>query len=317
MTSATPKPAATHWAAIGESTFAAGLWFLYAVYRVLGRLPFRLCLYPVVVYYWATRPLARRASLDYLRRMQACHGAIGGAPGWRASLRHFLSFADTLLDKLLAASGHYPVDRLRFVGREPLLALIERGQGALVVTAHVGCLELYEAAIRSLPDFRLTVLVHTAHAQAFNRVLQRLRPNSGITLLQVSEVTAATAVLLAEKVAAGEFVAIAGDRVPLRRSAGNTTQAGFLGQEAAFPVGPYVLAALLKVPLYAMLCLREGGGHTLYFDALAERVELPRAHRAAAIAGHAARFAGQLEERLRLAPFDWFNFFPFWDQANA
>ena len=313
----TPSKPATHWAAIGESTFAAGLWFLYAVYRALGRLPFLVCLYPVVVYYWATRPLARRASLQYLERMQACHGAIGGTPGWRASLRHFLSFADTLLDKLLAASRHYPVERLHLVGREPLLALIERKQGALIVTAHVGCLELYEAAIQTIPGFRLTVLVHTAHAQAFNRVLQRLRPDSGITLLQVSEVTAATAVLLSEKITAGEWVAIAGDRVPLHGSAGNTTRAVFLGKEAPFPAGPYVLAALLKAPLYAMLCLREGNSYTVYFDALAERVELPRARRAAAIAEHAARFAGQLEARLKMAPFNWFNFFPFWNQAHA
>jgi predicted LPLAT superfamily acyltransferase len=270
-----------------------------------------------VSYYWATRPLARRASLQYLERMQACHGVIGGAPGWRASLRHFLSFADTILDKLLGAGGHYPLERLRFAGREPLLALIERGRGALIVTAHVGCLELYETAIQTLPGFRLTVLVHTAHAQAFNRVLQRLRPGRGITLLQVSEVTAATAVLLSEKVAAGEWVAIAGDRVPLRGSAGNITRASFLGKEAPFPAGPYVLAALLKVPLYAMLCLREGSGHSVYFDALAERVELPRAHRAAAIAEYAARFAGQLETRLKQAPYEWFNFFPFWDQAHA
>ena len=316
MTPAPAKPA-THWAAIGESTFAAGMWFLYAVYRALGRLPFLLCLYPVVLYYWATRPLARRASLQYLGRMQACHGVLGGAPLWRASLRHFLSFADTILDKLLAAGGHYPVDRLRFVGREPLLALIERGQGALIVTAHVGCLDLYQAVAACIPGFKLTVLVHTAHAQVFNRALRRLRPDSGITLLQVSEVTAATAVLLSKKVADGELVAIAGDRVPLCCGAGNVTHAAFLGQRAPLPVGPYVLAALLKVPLYAMLCLREGRGHTVYFDALAERVELPRARRAQAIAEHAARFAGQLEARLKKAPLDWFNFFPFWDQAHV
>ena len=55
-----------HWADLGETTFVGGTWFLYAVYRVLGRLPFRLCLYPVVFAWWLGSPNARRASLDYL-----------------------------------------------------------------------------------------------------------------------------------------------------------------------------------------------------------------------------------------------------------
>jgi predicted LPLAT superfamily acyltransferase len=317
MTVATPARRPLHWAGIGESTFVAGMWFLYAVHRVFGRLPFLAFLYPVVFYYWATRPLARRASLQYLRRMQARHGAIGRVPGWRQGLKHFLSFADTLLDKMLAASGRYRFDRLRVVGNEPLQAMIVRGQGALLVTAHVGCLELCQASADRHGGFKLTVLVHTAHAESFNRVLRRLQPHSGVTLMQVSEVTPATAVVLAEKVARGEFIAIAGDRVPLRPCDKTTTRAAFLGHDARWPIGPYVLAALLKVPLYSMLCVRERDGHALYFDALAERVELPRGRRAEAIAEHARRFAAQLESRLAEAPYDWFNFFPFWEQTDA
>jgi predicted LPLAT superfamily acyltransferase len=78
-----------------------------------------------------------------------------------------------------------------------------------------------------------------------------------------------------------------------------------------------VLAALLKVPLYSMLCLREGDGHTVYFDRLSQRVELPRGARASAQAEHAALFAQRLEARLVHAPYDWFNFFPFWEQPDA
>ena len=56
-----------HWADLGETTFVGGTWFLYAVYRILGRLPFRICLYPVVFCWWLGSGPARRASLDLLR----------------------------------------------------------------------------------------------------------------------------------------------------------------------------------------------------------------------------------------------------------
>ena len=97
------QAAPRHWAQIGEETFVAGIWLLYAVFRVAGRLPFRLVLYPVVLWYWLFRPSARRASLEYLGHLQEATGALGRAPGRRESIRHFLSFADTILDKVLTA----------------------------------------------------------------------------------------------------------------------------------------------------------------------------------------------------------------------
>lgn len=301
---------AVHWSEIGESTFVAGMWFLSSVHRVLGRVPFLLFLYPVVFYYRATRRLAREASMDYLRHMQATHGALGATPTWRHGLKHFLSFADTLLDKTLAMSGRYRFDRLTFIGVEHVLAMKARGQGGIFITAHIGCLEMMQVAAQENHRIRLTVLVHTAHAERFNRVIGRLDPTSGVRLLQVTDVTPATAVMLSERVARGEFVAIAGDRVPL--GAGRFTRAPFLGEEADWPVGAYVLASLLKCPMLLMACLRDGQGHTVTFEPFAEQVELPRRDRDGALAAYAAAFAGRLETLLARAPYEWFNFFPFW-----
>lgn len=300
----------THWAEIGESTFVAGMWFLATVHRVLGRVPFLLFLYPVVFYYRATRRLAREASMDYLRRMQAAHGAIGATPTWRHGLRHFLSFADTLLDKTLAMSGRYRFDRLRVVGAEHVTGMVARKQGGIFITAHMGCLEMMQVAAHTHQRIRLTVLVHTAHAERFNRMLGRLDPHSPVTLLQVTDVGPGTAVMLAERVARGEFVAIAADRVPLND--GRVALAPFLGTEAEWPVGAYVLAALLKCPVVLMTCLRHGDGHTVTFEPFAERIELPRSDRNGALAAYAARFAQRIETLLVQAPYEWFNFFPFW-----
>ena len=305
---------ATHWAEMGESTFAVGLWILYGVHRLFGRFPLRLLLYPVVTYYWLTQPVARRASLDYLGRMQRAHGVLGATPGWRQSLRHFLSFAETIADKTLAFSGRYRFEDVRYVGREAVDEMIARGQGAILMTAHMGCLELCQAAADHQPGLKLTVLVHTRHAERFNRVLRRLNPHCSVKLLQVTDVDAATAVMLAERVAAGEFVAIAGDRVPVKPS--KTTRARFLGQEATFPVGAYVLASLIKCPLLLLGCVREPQGHVVYFERLAERVDLPRGQRNEHIATLAAVFAQRLEALLVKAPYDWFNFFPFWAQST-
>lgn len=303
-----------HWAAMGESTFVLGIWLLYGVYRLFGRWPFRLCLYPVVFCHWALRPVVRRASHEYLGRIEAATGALGHAPRRRDSLRHVALFAETMLDKLLAVAGRYPFAQVRTEGREQVYEYARGGRGAVIVTAHIGCLELCRAMAEQRAGVRLNILVHTRHAAQFNRILQRLSPSHEVALIEVSEVSAATAVLLAAKVDGGEFVVIAGDRVPV--SASQTVMADFLGHPAPFPVGPYVLASLLKCPLFLLSCIHEGGSYCVHLECLAESVQLPRATRSEALAEHAQRYADALTRLLARSPFDWFNFFPFWEQRH-
>ena len=307
---------ARHWSQVGEGGAVAGLWLMYALYRAAGRLPFRIVLYPVVACYWLAYPAARRASLEYLVNLQRATGALGHAPDWRDTMRHFLSFADTLLDKMLAVGGRYRFDRLRFVGRAALEAQMKTGRGALLVTAHVGCLEMCQA-LADAPHLKLTVLVHTLHAERFNRVLERLSPGRAVRLLQVTEVTPATAVLLAQRIAAGEFVAIAGDRVPVSGGRASRVDVPFLGRLAPFPIGAYLLASILKCPLVMMGCIRQGNTHEIVFEPLADAVRLPRADRLAACAAYAGDFAQRLERLLVRAPFEWFNFYSFWDQPDG
>ena len=306
-----------HWAAIGEETFVGGMWLMYVLFRVAGRLPFRAVLYPVVLWYWLVNRRARDASLEYLRLLQKATGALGRPARRVDTIRHFFSFAETILDKMLAVGGHYRFDRIRFYGRDAIDAMVRRKQGALLVTAHMGCLEMCQASADATPGMRLTVLVHTVHAERFNKMLERLSPGRDIALMQVTEISPATAVLLAERVARGEFVAIAGDRVPIIAGRATAVQVPFLGRVAPFPTGAYMLASLLKCPLYSVACIRQGDVHEVHFERLAEHVVLPRADRLGACQAYATDFAHRIERMLARAPFEWFNFFSFWDQPGA
>jgi len=320
LSAAGPRASGTglrHWAAIGEETFVGGMWLMYVLFRIGGRLPFRIVLYPVVLWYWFANRAAREASLEYLQRLQQATGAVGHAPGRRDTIRHFLSFAETILDKMLSVGGRYRLDRIRFVGREAIDAMVRAKQGALLVTAHMGCLEMCQASADATPGMKLTVLVHTVHAERFNRMLERLSPGRGISLLQVTEISPATAVLLAERVERGEFVAIAGDRVPIVAGRASAVRVPFLGHSAPFPTGAYMLASLLKCPLYSLGCIRQGDTHEVVFEPLAERVLLPRADRLGACAVYATAFAQRIERQLARAPYEWFNFFSFWNQPGA
>jgi predicted LPLAT superfamily acyltransferase len=300
----------THWADMGERSFVGGMRLLYAIYRWFGRGPFLLVLYPVVLYFWATHRVARQSSLQYLARMHQAHANLSAAPTWRHSLRHFLSFADTILDKALALSGRYRFETLQFEGRAEMAALLARGQGGLILTAHIGCLEMCQALAHDVGAITLNILVHHEHALKFNALLKRLSPERLIRLIPVTEVTPATAQFLSERIAQGEFVAIAGDRIPVRTS--KTVSVPFLGHSATLPLGPYALAALLKCPLFFLGCIRRGRRHTLHFEKFADTLSVPRPQRSQIFTHYAARYAQKIESLLVHAPYEWFNFFPFW-----
>lgn len=304
--------AAPHWAALGESTFVAGIRLLAWIHRCFGRAPFRLLLLPVLGWMLLARPSARRASRQYLERLQAAHGALGHAPRLRDELRHFAAFGETLLDKLLATSGRYPFERVQIDGALPAPA---DGGGGVIVTAHVGCLELCQALAERQAGLELAVLVHTRHAERFNALLRRLHPARRIELLQVTDLDPATAERLGALVARGGWVAIVGDRVPVQAS--KTIERPFLGHAAPWPIGAYVLAALWRCPLVFMACVRHGEHHRLLLRCLSPRVELPRRERAAALDGLVARYVAMIESLLVEAPLEWFNFFDFWAQPTG
>jgi predicted LPLAT superfamily acyltransferase len=194
--------------------------------------------------------------------------------------------------------------------------VIAGGRGVMLIVSHLGNVELSRASLDDAARARITLLVHTRHAENYARLLRRFRPEAAIDTFQVTEVNPGTVIALKEVVERGGWVAIAGDRTPVGGGE-RVSRAKFLGHEAAFPQGPYILAHLLECPVYLMFCLRENGRHRLYFERFAERVVLPRGDKEAALAALAGRYASRLEAYCLRDPFQWYNFFDFWAEAGA
>jgi len=295
-----------HWASINEISFVAGMRLLFWICRMFGRWPFRIVLYPVLGWYVLTKPLPRRASQEYLRRVAAFTSTA--LPG---VLHHFAAFGESILDKMLLWGGLFTLDSVDLHGTELITDAVAQGRGGLLICAHLGNLELCRVLSRQRPDIKLTVLVHTRHAQAFNDMLGRLNPESQLNLMQVTEMSPATAIVLSERIARGEFVVIAGDRVPVSHNP-RVALADFIGAPAAFPVGPYILASILQCPVYLLFSIRQGRRSEVHFEVFRESVRIPRQGRDEALNALAAAYARRLEYYCLRAPLQWFNFYDFW-----
>ncbi len=305
-----------HWAQQQERGAYWGLVLMFWLYRVGGRPLFGAVLYPVMAYFFLFGKVARTASLAFLQRAyRTGKSALTTEPGYWTSFRHMLAFGHAILDKLTVWMGKVDPARVAFPNREMLRARIREGQGGIILASHLGNQEICVALSQHTPDLKLNILVHTHHAANFNAFLRRSH-TSGIEFLQVTEVGPDTAMLLKQKIEAGEYLAIVGDRVPVDFPQ-RVTRVPFMGEPAAFPQGPFILAALLKCPVYTLFCMREGNSYRIDVEPFAERIVLNRKQRDADLVAYVEQFAARLEDNALRYPLQWFNFFQFWDAANG
>jgi len=300
-----------HWAAINEFTFVTGMRILFWIYRLCGRIPFKLAMFPVVLCYLIAKPAARAASYRYLQQLNTVAPDHKIKANFSGVLRHFMVFAESLLDKMLLWGGLFKFDTVKYFGQQLILAQMAQQRGGLIICTHLGNLELCRTIAKFYPGLKITALVHTKHAQAFNQLLAQLNPESTLNLMQVTEMTPVTAMRLLEKIEQGEFVVIAGDRIPVTPNP-RVAYASFLGQSAPFPVGPYILASLLQCPVYLMFSQRTRTGAELYFEPFREAIQLPRKQRDQMLTQLVADYAARLEHYCLQAPLQWFNFYDFW-----
>jgi len=304
-----------HWSRIGESGMLIGMRLLLLVYRIFGRRAFSLCLFPVMCYYYLVRREARRASAQYLHRIRPLL-----PPAQREALtplRHFLMFGEILLDKLLVWMGHITRDDVVFERPDTIRQLDQGREGGIIVVSHLGNFEICNALANEIPGMRLTVLVYTRHAGKFNTLLKRVAGDVDIEILQVTDISPATVMMFAQRISSGGYIVIAGDRTPVS-GLGRVSEVEFLGEPAPFPQGPFILAGLLKCPVYLMFCLKQQAQYHVYVEPFDADLKFhQRKARQRNLQAAVQKYAARLEHYCLEAPLQWFNFAPFWSSDQA
>lgn len=311
MTYKVEDKAPRHWAQMSEAGALIGMRILLGCFKLGGRPLFKLVLLPVISYFFVFRRQARHASMAYLARVKAVGALPENASLFWLSARHFWSFANALMDKLAVWMGQISRSQVQIHNDELIAELHGRKQGAVMVISHLGNFEICRCLSGRHKNLRLTVLMHTRHAEKFNRLMKEQASDSQLDIIQVTEITPATAMMLSERIERGEFIAIAGDRVAVNKPE-NALLVDFMGATAPLPMGPFTLAAILRAPLISLFCLREGDGFHIYFDRLSDALQVPRRQRQTHLQQLAQTYAHQLEGHCRRQPLQWFNFFDFW-----
>ena len=292
------------WLRQQERSNLAILRLMVWISLTLGRRVGRVVLHGIATYYVLFAPRARRYSRAYLRR------ALGRWAGWADGFRHVLSFASTIHDRIYLLNDRFDLFEIEIIGAEALHAGLTRQPGALLIGAHLGSFEVLRAVGRGRAGLKVAMLMYEENARKINATLAAINPAASEDIIPLGRLD--SLLQANEKLEQGYLVGMLADR-----GIGDdvTVDCEFLGKMAAFPLGPFRTAAMLRRPVFFMTGLYLGGNrYRIHFEPLADFTATPRGERDAAIRSAMQAYADRLTHYCRSAPYNWFNFFDFWQE---
>jgi len=296
-----------HWARQRErgSVFAMKLitWIAFS----FGRRVSRALLYPICLYFMLFARAGVRASRQYL-------GRVFGRPAtWHEVFQHHFVFAAVLLDRAFMLAGRPQQLDVDVQNRELVYRLADNEQGSLLLGAHLGSFDVTRDTGRRRRRVVVNMMMYEENAQKLNAVIASFGGHSRMKVIPIGTVD--SLIRAKDRLDQGEWVGILGDRVVAND---RLIRVPFLGSEAAFPAGPFLVASALKVPVVLFACLYLGGNqYKEHFELFADELVLDRHNREADLEKWVRRYAERLEYFCRLAPYNWFNFYDFWGATSS
>ena len=276
----------------------------------LGRGLSRVVHAPASIYFMLFSPAACKASRAYLTR------ALGRPASWLDVWRHLVVFGATIHDRIYLLNDRFDLFDLRLHGEKMVGATLAEGRGAFLIGAHLGSFEVVRAIGRTQPDLRVAVTMYEDNARRINAILASINPAAKQDVIALGQVDSMLKVR--EYLDSGSMIGILADRTLLGDARDSVRWVDFLGKPAAFPLGPLHMAAMLKRPVIFMTGLYRGGNrYDIHFEKLVDFSQVGRSERGAAVEAALARYVALLEQHCRAAPYNWFNYFDFWQTEPA
>lgn len=298
------KPTESDWMRQQERSNLAILKLMVWISLTFGRAIGRLVLYGIAAYFVLFSPGARRFSREYL------HLALNRWAEWSDGFRHVFSFASTIHDRIYLLNDRFDLFDIEVIGAEAVNEAARSHPGALLIGAHLGSFEVLRAVGRGREGLKVAMLMYEENARKINSTLEAINPAASQDIIALGRMD--SMLQARDRLDAGYVVGMLADR---GLGDDTTVDCDFLGKPAPFPLGPFRVAAMLGRPVFFMTGLYLGGNrYRLHFEPLADFTDTPRPERDAAIRCAMQHYADRLTHYCRLAPYNWFNFFDFWQK---
>lgn len=240
------------------------LTLLWYIYKFFGKNTAKLVIFFVTFFAFCFGGKIRKCSAEYLE-------VVKMKPSLLNQFRHFLSYSYSLLDKMESFVNRFDAKKIHFADEEiqkDFFEDVSRGHGVFFICSHLGNIDIMRSLLNIDEMSRhvhVNVFLSNSQCKIFNEFLKKISVKQNVTTFPVEEIGIDTPIKLKDKMNNGEIAFLAGDRVSQSESA--TFKTNFLNREVEFPLGAFIFAKLMEVPIYYIAALKEkSGNYTIYLE---------------------------------------------------
>lgn len=289
---------AAEWEGKSRGTVLGYRIFVFCIKKFGVRAAYFL-LYFVAFYFCFFSREGTRSIYYYFRRRRG----FNGLKSVLSIYKSYCTFGQTIIDKVAISAGLRDKFSYDFDGVDKLSQVLAEKKGGLLISAHVGNFEIAQFFLNELEENApINLLTTDKEHEAIKDYLDRISSKSQIKFIlyqddfsHIFEIGAA--------LSRNELICITGDRYIKQTK---YLEENLLGKKAKFPAGPFLMGQKLKVPILFVYVMKE---KNLHYHLYARKVEAENGDARSILAHYVASISWILEKY----PYQWFNYFDFWD----
>lgn len=219
--------------------------------------------------------------------------------------KNYYLLGQGLIDKVVMMAGIKNNFSYHFDGEENLRAITSLKKGGILLSAHIGNWDIAGQLLKRL-DTKINIVMFDGEHQKIKEYLAAVTGKKTVNIIFIKN-DLSHIYEISEALKNNELVCMHADRFLEGNKILTTT---FLGQEARFPMGPFVLAATFKVPVSFVFAVKENNFHYHFFAS--EIKEYSHLQKTAGMQRMLTDYAENMELMVKKYPEQWFNYYNFW-----
>ncbi len=292
----------TKWQGKSKGTVLGYKIFVFLI-KYLGVRTAYCLLFFVAFYYFLFERNSNRCMYHYFRHR------LGFSPvkSFFSLYGSYFTFGQTIIDKVAILGGFRNQFTFEFDGVENLHQLLENQKGGVLISAHIGNFEIAEHFFAEIDlNCQINIVTTDLERSAIKVYLESIAENKSSNKFifvkdDMSHIFDINAVL-----SKNEIICFTGDRY---FEGTKSLKTNFLGKQAEFPAGPFLIASRLGVPVIFVYVMKEKNLHYHLYARTAQTK-----HRDAQ--GLLEAYAENMEKMVKQYPLQWFNYFDFWEKER-
>lgn len=219
--------------------------------------------------------------------------------------KNYCCLGQSIIDKVVVTSGIKNKFTFHFDGEENLKEIAALQKGGILISAHIGTWDIAGHFLKRLQT-NINIVIFDGEKEQIKQYMDAITGKKSVKFIIIKN-DLSHIYAISDALKNNELVCMHADRF---LEGNKTMSTSFLGQQARFPAGPFVLAATFRVPVSYVFAVKESSLHYHLFAS--KIISHDHLDKPTMMQQMLREYADEMEIKVKKYPEQWFNYYNFW-----